>query len=134
MDSVRISVSAPASASHGDSIEITAAAENISGQTMTLYLRGREATFDIEVSDSRGRVVWRRLADELVPAMLRVETLSPGARIAATFRWDLRAQTGELLAADSYQISAHLLLETGRSSSTPIAFRVRAPTERKGES
>jgi hypothetical protein len=126
MDTTRITLTVPESAAVGDSIEITAAVENVSDRAITLYLRGREPTFDIQVTNDTGRIVWRRLQDEIIPAVLRVATLDPGARITSTFTWNLRAQNGDALRADTYQISAHLLLETGRSSSAPIVFRVRA--------
>lgn len=123
-DSLRLETRVPERVPAGETVPIVLRAENVSGETLDLYLQGRAIAFDVAVMDADGRVVWRRLEDEVVPAILRIETLEPGAALELEAGWDQRSSTGESVAPGGYTLHGELLTE-GDPLITPTArFRI----------
>lgn len=125
MDSLRWKLAAPASVSLGASVAVAGTVENATDRDLTLYLRGREPTFDLEVADAAGGTVWRRLHDSIVPAVLRVETLAPGAALAFAHTWDQRSNAGAPVPRGEYALTVRLLLETGEAPAPVVRVLVQ---------
>lgn len=125
-DSLRLETRVPERVSAGEPVPVVLRAENVSGGTLDLYLQGRTVAFDVVVTDAGGRVVWRRLEGEIVPAILRMETLEPGAALELDARWDQRSDAGEPVAPGRYTVHGELLTE-GDPLVTPAA-RLRIET------
>lgn len=90
---------------------ITLRVENVGSRPLDLYLRGRTIAFDLVVSRPDGTVIWRRLHDEMIPAILRLETLAPGAALELEDVWDQRSNDGELVTPGDYLVHGELLSE-----------------------
>lgn len=125
-DSLRLDTRVPERVSAGEPVPVVVRAENVSGAALDLYLQGRTIAFDVVVTDEGGRVVWRRLEGEVVPAILRIETLEPGAALELEARWDQRSDAGESVAPGLYTVHGELLTE-GDPLVTPAA-RLRIVT------
>jgi hypothetical protein len=125
-DSLRVSLGVPESAVQDDIVPVTFRAENISTRTLTMYLLGRTPTLDVRVTNADGVEVWRRLEVELVPSILRVETLQPGGAVIVTEMWGLRTRLGESITPGRYSISAELVLESGVLRSGAVSLDILA--------
>lgn len=99
---------------------VTLRAENVSGESLDLYLQGRTIAFDVVVTDADGSVVWRRLEGEVIPAILRIETLEPGATLELEAHWDQRSNIGQPVAPGRYTVHGEFLTE-GDPLVTPAA-------------
>ncbi len=110
-DSVRVGLEVPERVRAGDPVRIVLRLENISDRTLDLYLRGRTIAFDVIITRKDGSVLWRRMEDEAVPAILRIETLEPGAVIELEDTWDQRANGGAPVSAGEYGIRGEILTE-----------------------
>lgn len=55
--------------------------------------------------------MWRRLEDEVVPAILRIETLDPGAVIEIEGTWGRRANNGTPVSDGKDGIGGEMLTE-----------------------
>ena len=55
--------------------------------------------------------MWRRLQDEAIPAILRIEVLKPGAVLELEDTWDQRGNGGAPVPADEYRIRGEILTE-----------------------
>lgn len=124
-DSVSIEVELPADVAHGQPIQLVVRARNTTDRQLDLYLRGREPTVDIRVRDAASRVVWERLRDEIIPAIVQLRTLAPGEVLEVRLDWDQRTNDEEPVAPGSYTIRALLLTETEPlwSETHPITIR-----------
>lgn len=111
-DSVSIELELPADVAHGQSIPIVVRARNTTDRQLDVYLRGREPTVDIRVRDAASRVVWERLRDEIIPAIVQLRTLAPGEALEVRLDWDQRTNDEEPVAPGTYTIRASLLTET----------------------
>jgi hypothetical protein len=100
--------------------------ENVTSRTLDLYLRGREITFDVTVRGENGRTVWRRLEDEVVPAILRLEPLPGGGALDLETLWDQRSGEGEQVPAGRYTLEAELLTEDGTLRWPVASLRITA--------
>jgi len=96
-DSLALRLDVPDSVASGRPVTIRFHIDNVSGRNVDLYLLGREVTFDVIVRARDGSPVWRRLENEVVPAILRVESLAPGGTLDLEATWDQRAGSGELV-------------------------------------
>jgi len=97
---------------------------NPTEHAIDLILRGRTATFDIIVARDDGVIVWRKLEDEIIPAILRVRTIAPAERFELTTAWNQRTGNDEYAEAGIY-VAHGLLLVEGEPLKTPsIEFRV----------
>lgn len=110
-DSLRLRIEVAPQVPAGEPVQIRLLVENVSARSLDLYLRGRTLAFDLVVSRADGTVVWRRLADEAIPAILRLETLSSGARLDLQDTWDQRTNAGQPVPDGAYLIRGEVLTE-----------------------
>jgi hypothetical protein len=131
IDGLRLSLDAPAEVAKGSPVELTLRIENTSSAGLDLYLRGREVTADIVVRRDDGTPVWQLLRDAVIPAILQVRTLEPGARLAVATRWDQQTLSGGQAPAGDYEIHAELLTDSPiglRAPVTSLRITSREPT------
>jgi hypothetical protein len=96
-DSVRVSVTAPATARVGDSVAIELRVENVSGKPMSLSLQGREIAFDLVVTTGEGLTVWRRLQNQTLQSILQLKTLEAGESFVLRDVWRANAEGSYLV-------------------------------------
>jgi len=123
-DSLRLRIDAPDSVRAGDPMTITLVVENVSGRALELYLRGRTIAFDLIVRAGDGSVVWRRLEDEIVPAILRLEPLGPDATLALEGQWDQRSNARTRVPPGEYSIIGELFTEGEPLQTPPRPLRI----------
>jgi hypothetical protein len=123
-DSLALELVVPPQVRSGEPIPITLRVENRSGRTLDLYLRGRTTTFDVVVARAGGEVVWRRLEDEIIPAIVHLRPLAPGGRLEASATWDQRTKEGQPLDPGEYVARGLLLVEDEPLPTPPATFRV----------
>jgi hypothetical protein len=111
-DSLRVWLDVPRRVRAGEPVEMRIRARNISSEPVDLYLRGRTLTFDVVVARPDGTVVWHLLEDDVIPAVIRIETLAPGESLGAVYYWDQRSGTGVFVDPGSYTVRAEFLTET----------------------
>ncbi len=76
--SLRPSLELPDTVRVGVTVPITIRLENRGTRPLDLHLTGRPIAFDLVVSDPEGRVLWRRMDDEVLSMVLQLRTLEPG--------------------------------------------------------
>ena len=106
----------------GGAVRILLSLRNTSDQSVDLYLRGREITFDVIIENARGDVIWQRLEDAIVPAILQIRTLTPGEMLASSTTWDQRDSNGVLAPPGEYAVRALLLTESESVAAGPVAL------------
>jgi hypothetical protein len=126
-DSLRLFVALPPVAGLGEPIPISLHIENTTDRTLDLYLRGREIAFDLVVTDEQGRIVWRRLEGEIIPAILRIETLAAGASLSFDDTWDQRTNAGGFAPPGRYHVEGQLLTESEPLVTPPEAIQIERP-------
>ena len=119
-DSLELSLEVPQQARVGSRIRMRIRVENTSGEPLDLYLRGREIAFDLIIENAHGAVVWRRLEEEVIQAVLRIETLQPGAALELTDSWAQRTNDGEPVQPGTYTVRGEILTD-GEPLVTPDA-------------
>jgi hypothetical protein len=126
MEGVEVRLVVPRAVAAGDRVPISIRISNTAVAPVDLYLRGREITVDIVVSDSTGDEVWRRLEGEIIPAILQLKTLASGEVLELTYEWDQTSRRGERAPAGVYGIRAFVLTD-GSSSlvSNEASFLIR---------
>jgi len=98
--------------------------QNRTERSIDLYLRGRTTIFDVIVARAAGEVVWRRLEDEIIPAIVHLRTLAPAEQLSLVTVWNQRTKQGGPLEAGEYTARGLLLVE-GDPLETPSArFRI----------
>jgi hypothetical protein len=110
-DSLDLKIDVPAQVRLGESVLITLHVRNTSDRELTLYLRGRTITFDLVISTPDGTEIWRRLANEMVPAIIRIETLPPGGRLTLEDVWHQRSNESAPVTAGRYRVYGELLTD-----------------------
>ncbi|MBW3552393.1 MAG: hypothetical protein KY466_02720 [Gemmatimonadetes bacterium] len=110
-DSLRLRVDVPDRVAPGDPVPITFRVHNVTDRTLTLYLMGRDIAFDVVVERTDGATVWRRLEGEVVQAILRLESLTPGEALVLEATWDQQSGAGSPVAPGEYRVRAELLTE-----------------------
>jgi hypothetical protein len=105
-------------------VSITLRAENIGGRPLELYLRGRTIAFDVVVARADGEAVWRRLEGEVIPAILRLEVLTPGQVLELGAEWDQRTNGGAPVGAGSYEVRGLLLTDAEPWETPPATLRI----------
>ena len=123
-DSVRVRLEVPERVDTGEPVRIFLRLDNISDRTLDLYLRGRAIAFDVVIAQEDGTVLWRRLNDEVIPAILRIETLQPGAAIELEHTWDQRASGGTPVSAGEYMIRGEILTEAAPLVTASESLRI----------
>ena len=123
-DSLRVTLDLPTEVPVGTPVPITLRVENATDRTLTLYLTGRDIAFDLVVEDASGTVVWRRLHEQVVAAILRVEILEAGDALVLEDTWDQRSNDGEAVGPGTYLVRGEVLTETDPLASARIEVRV----------
>jgi hypothetical protein len=106
-----LAIEVPATVARGDRVPITLHVTHPGPDALEIYLRGRAATFDVEVADVSGRVVWRRLDGAVIPGIIQLRVLWPGERFDLHASWDQRDADGTPVAAGDYVVRALLLTD-----------------------
>ncbi|MDP2950144.1 MAG: BsuPI-related putative proteinase inhibitor [Chloroflexota bacterium] len=75
------------------------------GEPITLYYRTTQR-FDIVVTDSEGREVWRWSQGKAFSQVLEQVELKPGEPMAFTERWDQRDNDGQPVPPGNYSVAA----------------------------
>lgn len=126
MEGVEVRLVVPRAVAAGDRVPISIRISNTAPAPVDLYLRGREITVDIVVTDSTGADVWRRLEGEIVPAILQLKTLASGEVLELTHEWDQTSRRGERAPAGVYGVQAFVLAENSSSLvSNEASFLIR---------
>jgi hypothetical protein len=123
-DSLRLSLVVPAEVALAAAVPVRFTVENVSGRQLELYLRGRTIAFDIVVTGPAGDTVWRRLEDEVIPAILRLEPLGPGEALELSDSWDQRDNAGRPVSAGDYRVRGELLTEGPPLRTAGAALRI----------
>ena len=114
----------PAEARVGSTVPITLRVENVGDHAVDLYLRGRTIAFDVVVRRPDGEVVWRRLEHEIIPAILRLETLASRQVLELHTDWSLETSAGSPLTPGSYVLEGLLLTDGAELRTPPVTLRV----------
>ena len=110
----------------GDSVPITLRVTNTGRRPATLYSQGRPTAFDILVAKADGKLVWHRLNDAVISAVLEVRELAPGEVLEFTDSWDQRDDGGHVVAAGEYRVTGVLPGDPpGELRSRPAQLRIR---------
>ncbi|MGI9037785.1 MAG: BsuPI-related putative proteinase inhibitor [Gemmatimonadota bacterium] len=123
-DSLRVGIMVPAEVGAGEPVPITLRLENLTDGPLNLYLTGRTIAFDLIVEDEAGAVVWRRLHDQVVPAILRVETLAAGATLELSDTWDQRSNGGAAVGPGTYTVRGEVMTEAQPLVAAPVPLRI----------
>jgi hypothetical protein len=110
-DSVTAMLDGPPSVRAGVPVMFVLHIRNESAQTAALYLRGREIAFDLVVTDSAGREIWTRLHDQIIPAIVRVEQLAPGASLELRDTWYQNDNNGQPVVPGEYVVQGLVLTD-----------------------
>jgi hypothetical protein len=105
-------------------VGISLSVENDTPRTLDLYLRGRAPTFDVIITRYDGALVWRRLENEIIPAIVSLRTLSAAERFELTTMWDQRTNAGGRADAGEYTARGILLLEGESQETKPVPFSI----------
>lgn len=123
-DSLGLELVLPRSVPARNPVQITLRVQNRTERSVDLYLRGRTATFDVVVARSGGEIIWQRLEDEIIPAIVHLRTLAPAEQLELVTVWNQRTKQGGPLEAGEYTARGLLLVE-GDPLETPSArFRI----------
>lgn len=125
-DSLRLRLELPADVRAGAIVPIVLRLENVGERTLELYLRGRTIAFDVIVAPDGGAVVWRRLEDEIIPAIVQLRVLAPGEVVELRAEWDQRTSEGRPAGAGAYVVRGQILTEgPAPLESPPATLRIR---------
>lgn len=106
-----VTLDVPQSVAAGSPVPVRIRVRNETAAPLDLYLRGRDVTFDIVVTDSAGDTIWRRLGDEPVQAILQLRTLAPGEALELSHEWDQRSQWGSPVPPGRYTVRGSVLTD-----------------------
>lgn len=95
----------------GRPVSLSLVVEHPGPDALELFLQGRSATFDVEVRDAAGALVWRRLEGAVLQAILQLRVLWPGERFVLHASWDQRDQAGALVPPGEYRLRGFLLTD-----------------------
>lgn len=118
-DSLAVELDLPSDVPAGAPVPITIRIRNTSSGPINLHLLGREITFDLVVTDAGGAVVWQRLEDESVMAILRLETLEPGAVLELSHTWNQRTRAGAPVPPGAYSVRGSVPTDQPEPLRTP---------------
>ena len=123
-DSLGLRLGFPASLRVGEPVTVSLHVQNRTRRALDLYLRGRAITFDVVIARASGEVVWQRLEDEIIPAIVHLRPMAPEERFELQVAWDPRTRDGQLLEPGEYTARG-LLLTEGEPLETPtVEFRI----------
>lgn len=120
-----VTLVAPTLASPGTPVPLRVQVRNETAAPLDLYLRGREVTFDILVSDASGDAVWSRLSGQVTQAILQLRTLAPGEVMEMTHTWDQKSQRGAQVQPGTYKIRGMIITDgQSRLESAPVTIEI----------
>jgi hypothetical protein len=105
-------------------VGISLTIENHTARTIDLYLRGRTPTFDVIVTRADGEILWQRLENEIIPAIVSLRTLGSAERVELSTVWDQRTGRGSVAEVGEYTARGVLLLEGESQETKPVPFRI----------
>jgi hypothetical protein len=111
-DSVAFRVDVPAAARAGEPVPIVLRLTNRTERPLTFALQGRPLAFDVTVAREDGTVVWRRLAGQVVSAILAVRTLEPAETLTFEAVWNGRTADGAAARPGRYRVTGSLPTDT----------------------
>ncbi|MFN2564596.1 MAG: BsuPI-related putative proteinase inhibitor [Gemmatimonadaceae bacterium] len=127
-DSLRLGIDVPREVRLGQPVPVTFRVENVAGRPLDLYLRGRTIAFDVIVERRGGGApVWRRLAGEIIPAILQLRTLAPGETFELRAEWDQRTNRGRRVSAGVYSVRGALLTDGAPLETAAVELRILTP-------
>jgi hypothetical protein len=118
LPSPRLRLDVPDTAPVGRPVTISLIVEHPGPDALELYLQGRSATFDVEVRDAAGALVWRRLEGAVLQAILQLRVLWPGERFVLHASWDQRDQSGAPVPPGEYRLRGFLLTDAPQPIAT----------------
>lgn len=125
-DSLAFRVELPATATSGEPVPIVLRLTNTARHPVTLALEGRPIAFDVTIARD-GSVVWRRLEDQVVSAILAVRTLEPGESLTFETEWAGRLREGSPAPPGRYTVTGTLPTDRPEGLSTrPATLRLVA--------
>lgn len=120
-----VTIDVPRSVTAGAPVPIKLRVRNATDAPLDLYLRGRDATFDIAITDSAGDAVWSRLEGEPVQAILQLRTLAPGETLELSHDWDQKSQRGIPVMPGRYTVRGTVLTDgTTTLDSPPVELEI----------
>ena len=123
VDGVQVSMVVPDRVTSGNRVPLVIRLTNVSASPIELYLRGREITFDIVITDASGSEVWRLLQGDPIPAILQLRALAPGEALELTHEWDQQTRRGGQAAEGRYTVRAEVLTDGSGSLESDEAVR-----------
>ena len=108
LGSMTLHIVVPACVRGGEGVPITLRLTNADRRAADVYLQGRPAAFDIIVARPDGTPVWRRLEGAIVPAVLQVRSLAPGAVLEFHDTWPQRTNLGAVVEPGEYLVTGVL--------------------------
>lgn len=125
--SLHLRIDVPAEVRVGETVPITLRLENVGDRPLDLYLRGRTIAFDVSITHDDGRAVWRRLAGEIVPAIIQHLALGAGEVLDLRAMWDQQTDGGEPVEPGVYVAQGLLLTDAPDPIATdPVRLRIAA--------
>jgi hypothetical protein len=121
---MRVEIVVPPDVAVGDPVPITLRIANVTARPLELHLQGRTATFDLVVRRG-GTVVWRRLENESVLAILQLRTLAPGEALELTETWNQQDRGGKPVGAGDYTVSGSVPTDGAPLRAGPVSLRIR---------
>jgi hypothetical protein len=124
-DSIRVTLIAPREASSAAPVTFTIRVENVGPEEISVALRGRPVAFDLVVARADGSVVWRRLGEDAIPAILVTALLQPGAFVDLSDTWDQRSSAGTAVPAGEYTVRGEVMAPGKPLQTDTVALRIR---------
>jgi hypothetical protein len=124
LDSLALELVLPLRVRAGEPVTIRLLVQNRTQRALDLYLRGRTSTFDVVVARPGGAVAWRRLEDEIIPAIVHLRTLAPAERFEIMAVWNQRTRHGGPVEPGEYTARGLLLVEGDPLETPSVPFRI----------
>jgi len=119
-----VELSVPDHARAGEPVALTVRATNRGTRPAMLYLRGRPIAFDVIVTDTRGKIVWRRLQGATISMVLQVRELQPGESLTLEDTWSQQTNGGAAVEPGLYHLKAQLLTDAEPLETAPATLRI----------
>lgn len=123
-DSLDLELLLPSRVRAGAPVPIRLRVRNRTGRSLDLYLLGRTTTFDVVITGVGGEEVWRRLEDEVIPAIVHLRPLAPAEPLEAEAVWDQHTKGGKRVAPGEYTVRGILLVEGEPLATPPAPLRI----------
>lgn len=128
-----VTLDVPGSVAPGATVPIRLRVRNTTTAPLDLYLRGRDVTFDIAITDSAGDAIWSRLKGEPIQAILQLRELAPGEVLELSHDWDQKSQRGNQVPPGRYLVRGEVLTDGQRSLEAPaVPLEITADTAARG--